>query len=425
MPTKNKLYPIIIIAASLITHFAFFGFPESTVFDEVHFGKFISGYLNREHFFDIHPPLGKLMIAGVAKITNFRPDFDFAKIGEKYPANHYKYMRFLPTLAGTLLPLIIYLIARRLKISENLSLLAGLFIVFENSLIVQSRFILMDSFMLIFGFTAIYFYFKKSLLWAGIFGALALSIKWTGASFLGLIGLFYFIEWLKPEWFVRLGLKSKNKQKNALKGLFYLIVIPFLIYYAIFSIHFSLLTKPGPGDAFMSENFQSKSLSAKFIELNKKLYTANRNLNATHPFSSNWYQWPLMQKPIFYWNDGLPAGGRIYLAGNPIIWLLGTVSIVWLLLKKQTKKTYFILSGYFLNLLPFIFIGRVMFLYHYFIALIFSILATAYILNKYKIEKSIYFGLLAGIIILFLIFSPLTYGFAMPQFFNQIFEAFL
>ena len=36
------------------------------VFDEYHFGKFVNGYITGEYFFDIHPPLGKLLLCLVA-----------------------------------------------------------------------------------------------------------------------------------------------------------------------------------------------------------------------------------------------------------------------------------------------------------------------------------------------------------------------
>ncbi|MEK7163649.1 MAG: phospholipid carrier-dependent glycosyltransferase, partial [Patescibacteria group bacterium] len=118
---SNKSLSFILLGVSLVTHFAFFGRPNQTVFDEVHFGKFISGYYTHEYYFDIHPPLGKLMIAGFAKIFKFSAEGgsasggSFAQIGEQFSDNKYMALRFLPSLAGTLLPVVIFLLALQLK----------------------------------------------------------------------------------------------------------------------------------------------------------------------------------------------------------------------------------------------------------------------------------------------------------------------
>src|SRR3990167_7907423 len=135
---------VILLGLGLLTRFIFFGHPNETVFDEVHFGKFISGYYTGEYFFDIHPPLGKLMIAGFAKLSNFEPGFAFTEIGNKYPDKQYMILRFLPSLAGALLPMVIFLLALEMGFAPLYALTAGMLIVLENGILTQSHYILMD-----------------------------------------------------------------------------------------------------------------------------------------------------------------------------------------------------------------------------------------------------------------------------------------
>lgn len=426
---SNKWLLLIVLGISLATHFAFFGHPNQTVFDEVHFGKFISGYYTHEYYFDIHPPLGKLMIAGFAKIFNFKPEFNFTEIGKIFPDNKYLALRFLPSLAGALLPIVIFLLALQLKFKPQAAFMAGLLVAIENALLVQTHYILMDGFLLLFGFLALLFYFRRKFLWVAIFGGLSISIKWTGLTFLALPFLIETYRVFKPIYphtqQVSLGFWQLCRKYLLSVGVYFLLV-PSILYFSVFVIHFSLLTKPGPGDAFMKPTFHQDNIVIKFFQLNTEMYRSNQRLTATHPYGSQWYSWPFMARPIFYW---VSENSRIYLLGNPIIWWTSTVAVILLLLQnfqflifnfqKRIIKPDFVavilFGGYLLNLLPFIGIKRVMFLYHYLTGLVFAILILVYLIeNTQPFDKlrarKIFIGLAIVSTIAFIYFAPLTYG---------------
>ncbi len=424
----KNLPVIILLSLSLTTHFLFFGRPDETVFDEVHFGKFVSAYYTHNYYYDIHPPLGKLIIAGFADLFDFRPEFAFQNIGDKFPDKTYLALRFLPALAGSLFPLVIFYLALRLGLSKKAAFAAGVFIIFENSLVSNSRLILLDSFLYLFGFLSVLFYLRYrqesgkalvNLALFSLFAAFAASIKWTGLTFLALAGIYELVSIFRSRRYKKLG-----------QAFIFFAAIPLAIYFSVFAVHFSLLSKSGTGDAFMDPGFQKTlegsyyyndpnikpyGLFEKFIDLNKQMYLGNKRLTATHPYGSQWYEWPFMTRPIFLW---VKDSARIYFMGNPAIWWASTVGVLMLAIGFATSKkernftSAFLLGGYALNLLPFIGIARVMFLYHYIIALIFAILALAYVIDKEKEKRSkIIFGVLIALgIIAFIWFAPLTYG---------------
>lgn len=415
-----RRYLLITLALSIATHFAFFGRPAETVFDEVHFGKFISAYYTGEYYFDIHPPLGKLIIAGFAKLFDFEPEYSFTNIGDKFPDNKYLVLRFMPALAGTLLPVIIFFLILELGMSRIAAFGGAMLVIFDNALLTQSRLILLDPFLLLFGFVSLLFYFKsrrslfaiRYLLLAVIFAGFAISIKWTGLSFVALPILI--------EAYFRL---FKERNCISFAQFIYFFLISLAIYLSVFILHFTLLPNPGPGDAFMKSNFRQYNLAKNIWNLNMEMYKSNQRLGATHPYGSTWNTWPFMARPIYYWVSG---NSRIYLLGNPIIWWASTTAVVaslwlmiyilWLKFKNSeslsmiSKPLVFLLGGYVLNLLPFIGIKRVMFLYHYLVALIFAILMLVFLLDKTKNAKRNFGILILSSVIAFLFFSPLNYG---------------
>ena len=91
------------------------------------------------------------------------------------------------------------------------------------------------------------------------------------------------------------------------------------------------------------------------------------------------------------------------------------MALTGICLKKKLpgeKKVYFILFlGYFANLLPFIFIGRTTFLYHYLPALTFGIILAAYWLNHFLPKfKGVFTSIFILIILNFLILLPHSLG---------------
>lgn len=458
---KKHLSVVFIVLASFTVHFLFFGQPKQTVFDEVHFGKFVSGYFTHQYFFDIHPPLGKLLISGAGYISGYKTGFSFSSISDQFPNNHYLFLRLLPTLAGSFLPLIVFFLIRRLKMSKGAAFTGAMLIILENSLLVQSRFILLDLSLLFFGFSAflIYLKYRQEQKMFYFFGAislasLALSVKWTGVSFLGIIGLAELVA------IVKLQVNQKSLKLAAL------IFIPFLIYFGVFYIHFKLLTHSGEGDNFMSDAFRKTLIGSnnydqpeikplgvfsKFIELNRTMYTSNAGLTATHPNGSRWYEWPILigfcqrhgsdegqrqcaeySKPVIYYWTGEFNGNqaKIYLSGNPLIWWLSTLAVLIVIAKvilslhgrigrKQLSGNFrfylLFLLVYIFNILPFIGVRRVLFLYHYFPALITAIIALVFILDQSGKKKIIFSLLIFLSIISFVYFSPISYGRPMSE----------
>lgn len=424
---SNFVLPLILLTAlSLLTHLAFFGYPSAVVFDELYNGSFISAYHTGSFYFDIHPPLAKIISKFFGYLVGIPYNVDFGAIGNALP-QEIILLRVLPVIAGIILPLIIYLICQQLNLSKIASFTAGMLMVLENSLIVQSRFILFDSIMLLFGFSAILLYliYVKDdkrwylLIFSVLLAAGAYSIKWTGLAF--------------PLFIIIFEIVRTRKFLNTAKTVLVYGIIGLFFYMSVFAIHFAYLDHTGHGDAFMTDRFQKtligssyendaslkpKGFFGKFIELNLQMYDANKTLNATHMYASKWHTWPLMLKPVFYWQSTPTAGHYIYLLGNPFIYWLGTLSIISLIFhsifKKHNRKIpLLILAGFLVNFIPFIFISRVMFLYHYEAALIFSIIAMVFLIDQIKKEKNkiiISSSIIVISLTVFIYFSPLTYG---------------
>ncbi|KAI9298186.1 glycosyltransferase family 39 protein [Neoconidiobolus thromboides FSU 785] len=270
--SKRDWYLVGLIGiVGLLVRFFRISQPASVVFDEVHFGGFAAKYIKRDYFFDVHPPLAKLMIAAVGWFFGFDGSFDFEKIGKEFAGNHVPYtaMRLAQALFGWFLIPTAYLTSKVSGLTTEVAALGSLLVLFENALITQSRYIFLDSPLILFTALSVLFwsvfcnYEKKafskgwwlSLASTGIFLGLTLSCKWVGLFAVALIG----ISTIRQLWELVGDLKvtpSKYLQHFVARALC-LIIIPISIYMFTFQVQFMVLNKYTESANSMSSEFQN------------------------------------------------------------------------------------------------------------------------------------------------------------------------
>ncbi|KAJ5686218.1 hypothetical protein N7536_008837 [Penicillium majusculum] len=261
--------PIILTALALFTRLYQIGRSDIVTWDEAHFGKFGSHYLKREFYFDVHPPLGKMLVGLSGYLAGYNGSFEF-KSGEKYPEDvNYTFMRAFNAAFGIVCIPLAYYTARELNFRRATVWLISLMVLCENSYATISRFILLDSMLLCFTFTTTMCWARFhrlqrdsfSLEWyawlclTGLSIGCVCSVKWVGFFCTALVGLYTIDDlWNK---FGDLKMPRAVLAKHLVARVVGLIVIPILVYMFSFYLHFLVLANSGPGDAQMSSLFQA------------------------------------------------------------------------------------------------------------------------------------------------------------------------
>ncbi|KAK9364599.1 Dolichyl-phosphate-mannose-protein mannosyltransferase-domain-containing protein [Lipomyces kononenkoae] len=266
---EGYIAPILFTILSFITRMYQIGISDVVTWDEAHFGKFGSHYLKREFYFDVHPPLGKMLVGLSGYLCGYNGSFEF-KSGEHYPEElNYTFMRVFNATFGALCVPIAYFTAKSLKLSTPATWLVTLMVLCENSYATISRFILLDSMLMFFTFLCFLglakFHERRHqsfssgwwfwLTFTGVNIGCVTSVKWVGALTTALVGIYTIHDlWDK---FGDLKMPLVTYIKHWIARIICLIVLPLTIYLACFKIHFSILVNSGPGDAQMSSLFQA------------------------------------------------------------------------------------------------------------------------------------------------------------------------
>ncbi|XP_045418732.1 protein O-mannosyl-transferase 2 isoform X2 [Lemur catta] len=238
--------------------------------DETHFGKMGSYYINRTFFFDVHPPLGKMLIGLAGYLSGYDGTFLFQKPGDKYEHHSYMGMRGFCAFLGSWLIPFAYLTVLDLSKSLPAALLTAALLTFDTGCLTLSQYILLDPILMFFIMAAMLSMVKYNscadrpfsapwwfwLSLTGISLAGALGVKFVGLFIILQVGL----NTISDLWHLLgdLSLSLVTVGKHLTARILCLIVLPLALYTATFAVHFMVLSKSGPGDGFFSSAFQSR-----------------------------------------------------------------------------------------------------------------------------------------------------------------------
>jgi dolichyl-phosphate-mannose-protein mannosyltransferase len=429
-------------------------FPAGLFWDETYYIPNAYQYLNHVMFMQIHPPLGKLLIALGEYLFHPNTHVNTASLvttDAVLPAGFsFVGVRFFPVLLASLAAVLFFSILYQICKNPQISFLFTSFYIFDNALILQSRGAMLDGPQLFFVLAALLYFLvlldqeKTTSLQYFILGLLVglpVLVRFNAAILLLLfIPLFFY-----QHKDLSLVLTLKNFFSKAVLFLLGFALVLCGVYY----IHAAL------GQNAVDGNYYGASAEYKQILAHKQtanplylpiiirdnlLYSFQYNAgipaySKNDPTASLPYMWPFGDRAITYRWETENAGKTVrylYLVGNPVIWfagLLGVISAVGLVFATvvfkrpvSNKKLFFIivvlLSLYIIYMCTISTMSRVLYLYMYLIPLIFSLIL-AFAVYIYVFAKKLAEGnktvLVATAMFILLIvaayffFSPLTY----------------
>ncbi|MBP3654440.1 MAG: glycosyltransferase family 39 protein [Oscillospiraceae bacterium] len=376
-----------------------FTYRSGTYFDEIYHARTAYEHIVGMWPYEIsHPPLGKLILSLGIRMFGMNP-FGWRCMG---------------TLAGVLMLPFLYLLAKRMFKSTLGALATTTFFAFDFMHFVQTRIATIDSYAVLFIIAMYYFMYcyvsendGKSLALSGVCFGLGAASKWT-CIYAGVgLGVIWLIHWIMKLMKER---EYKAFAKNIGLCLIWFAAVPVMIYYMSYYPYGESQGMSGIG-MFFDPDY------AKIVWNNQvSMLTYHVGVDATHPYSSEWYQWIFNIRPILYYlyyGDG--TRGSIAAFVSPLVcWggLLAVVAMGYLTIVRKDKKAAFILLGYLSQLVPWVFVSRIKFAYHYFACVVFLCLALGYVasvLERGGRKKNVY-AMMAVSVVLFAIFYPALTG---------------
>ena len=417
-------------------------------FDEMYFVRTAWEYLHLEEPYETtHPPLGKLIIALGIILFGMNP-FGWRVIGV--------------IAAAAMIP-VMFLFARRLFGSNTAGYFAAYLLAFDFMHFSLARLATGEIYLFFFSLLTFFFfheYLRKrqqnkaarmSLFISIVCCGLWFAVKWT--AFYGFLTIIILFLLLARKEHVRSDFNVILAGVFASAAIYIATYIPYMLSgHPLFDMSRLPLYMQ-----YVSEYLRGGTVNITtpspltVFDLQIGMFLYHASLNATHPFSSPWWSWPLILKPLWMFvNTEGNTVSTVVLMGNPVIWwsaipaIAATSVAAFVRHEKITSsgvsssgaadphneataaapaahskilKQLFIIIPFFSLWLPYALIPRILFIYHFAPATTFLILAVTYWLellwedkDSKALSRSIVITYLIFVAAVFVMFYPVISG---------------
>lgn len=401
----------------------------SMYFDEIYHARTAYEFLNGlTSYENTHPPLGKIFIAAGIAVFGMNP-FGW---------------RIAGVLFGIAMVPFVFLFAKRMTGRTFAAALACSLFAFDFMHLTQTRIATIDVYITFFVILMYYFLYcycnlsfydtplRNTFLPLGACGicmGLGIASKWTGVyAGAGLAVLFFaalyrrygeYCYAKKAPQGETAGIPHSRILERFVPCTRKTILFCMLFFVAIPAVIYLLSYLP-------FRDYTDGGLIQRMLRNQSTMFNYHSSLDATHPYSSPWYQWPIITRPVWYFS-GHPGGTLregISAFGNPFVWWAGIPAFLYMLrrcIKDKDRTAAFLSVGYLAQYLPWVFVTRITFIYHYFPSVVFVVLMIVHSLNCLlqergdgKITKRQFLMLMllygAAVFSLFLLFYPVLTG---------------
>lgn len=362
---------LILFVGSVVFFLYNIQYPSSKNFDEFHYIPSALQWISlSENQNWEHPPFAKLLIS----------------VGIRWFGDNPLGWRFMSVIFGGLTLVGMYRLAYELfGRDRRAAWICAMITLFNQLLYVQARIAMLDTFMMAFLAWSLFYFVRafdplasesRYTFRAGLFMGLAIACKW-----------FALVPWAMCGGLLLFQAVRLRSRDRFIDLVLYWALVPLAAYYATF-YPYLLIKREQPFTVWeLLTSFQARMLDGQ------------KRVVSSHPYMSQFYDWFLMRRPIWYAFDreGTDTVRGVVLLGNPVVmWggLVAMAALIYEFLKRRSMTAFLILYFYLGFAFCWVAIPRkVAFYYYYYPAGMMLGLAITYWIMKAKHDWIVYIAM--------------------------------